>query len=1471
MTDLVGGIAIVGMAGRFPGAADVDTFWSNLCAGVESVVPFCETDLAAADADRDDPAFVNAGAQMEGIEEFDADFFGMGRREAEMTDPQHRLVLQTVWTALEHAGCDPGTFDGRIGLFGGVARNLYLRHNLEAHPDLLALMGDYPTMLATEREYAITRAAYKLGLTGPAVSINTACSTSGVATHLAVQSLLAGDSDLALAGGACIVLPMNAGYFYQEGNIFSASGHVRAFDAGADGTVLASGAAFIALKRLDEAVELGDTIYAVIRGSAINNDGAGKVGFTAPSIEGQAAAIGDALAVADVNADRIGMLEAHGTGTLLGDPVEVEALTRAYRRHTDRRAYCAIGSLKSNVGHLDAAAGAAGIIKAALALYHERIPPSINYRSPNPHIDFASSPFFVNTELREWRRSHEPRRAGISAFGLGGTNAHVVLEEAPVPRPLPPPAEGRPYVLAYSANGPQALEERRRLLAEHLAAHPEAALADVSYALGTGRSRMPDREAVVADDVDAAVESLLRPTSETTAARTSTAGGTDVAFLFTGTGAQYVGMGAGLYRTEPVFADAMRQCADAMRRVDGHDLIDLLYGAHADGEAATRVILRTAVGQPATFALQYSLSQLWASWGVRPTVMVGHSVGELAAACVGGLFTLEDAMRLTTERGRLIQDLPRGAMTAILAEEAAILPLLDDALSLAAANAPEQCVVSGTPDAIETLEQRLAASELMFRRLPIDVAGHSAMMEPVLEQLRVHVEQTTRGELLIPMISTLTGALTSTAEMADPPYWARHARHTVRFADAIGVLSDHHPGAVLIEIGPGSTLISLARQHPALARECAAIATLPSRTLEVDDRTFAYRALADAWTAGVDVDWAAVNGGPRRRIALPTYPFARERYWIEPDAQDGFSTGISTAPRERTSKRADVTAKAHPAAADAATTEGTDARISALLADLSGLEEATLDPTVSFTDLGFDSLLLAQFNSRSRKMFGVRMPLEQLLSGTSTIDTLAAHIDHELELARLASGAAGEVPEEAAPSEPQLTTDGPTGTDEPTPIPLLPNLARYLGERHTPHPEQWNVSGLLAVSERLDSARTRRVVAAMVERHDALRLRVSADADGYITIIAPPDDRVPFAVTDLTDHAPEEQTDALERRADELQASLDLEHGPLIRVELFELGEQEQRLLVIVHHFVFDQLSWRPFWEDFIELYKELGHGQQVTTPLPETSYRCWAQALQRYADSEALQRETSLWRDLPWERVRSIPLDHPDGVNTNASADDVEVILTPEETGALLRRTPGVVRKVDLVLTALAHTVAAWTGSDTALIDMMGHGRDDSIAEGIDPMDSVGFFISYTPLVLRLPASGAQPRSASLTGQIEPLLRHGLSFDLLRYMTADAGTRREFGQLPRAEVMFNHQGRLDQPDELPRGSLFCAAPESSGQTHAPDGLRYYPIAVSSKIQRGRLRLAFVYSASLHERSTIEGLAHELRRQLAMVVADAVR
>lgn len=1454
-------IAIIGMAGRFPGAPDVDTLWSNLCRGVESIQSFSDEELRAAGAHPDEPGFVNSGGPLDDVEAFDAAFFGMSRREAEITDPQHRVVLETAWAALEHAGCDPGAGGRRIGIFGGVARNLYFRHNLLAHQDLLARMGDYTVLLATEREYAITRAAYKLGLEGPALSVNTACSTSAVAVHLAVQSLLAGESDIALAGGAHILLPATGGYIYQEGGIASADGHVRAFDAAAQGTLMTSGVAFVALKRLTDALEDADTVYAVILGSAVNNDGGARIGFTAPSVQGQRAVIEDALAVADVDADSIGMLEAHGTGTSLGDPIEVEALCQAYRASTSRRQYCALGSLKSNIGHLDAAAGAAGIIKAALSLYHERIPPSINYTTANPQIDFVSSPFFVNTELREWRRTDVARRAGISSFGFGGTNAHIVLEEAPPPT-SEPVAGPLPHILVLSAKTPAALGARRTMLADHLVMHPDIHLADASYTLALGRSPMAYRSAVVADDVAASAELLRRADRPRRAVGTD--GGTAVVLLFTGQGAQYAGMGAGLYQHEPVFAAAMRECADIVGDIDGHGLLELVLSERADRAANDERVLETAVGQPAIFTIQYALARLWASWGIEPAVMVGHSIGEVAAACVGGVFSLDDALRIAVARGRLMQSLPAGAMTAVLAEEAAVCPFLDDETSLAAANAPEQCVASGPRPSIEELERQLQARGIAYRRLVCGRAFHSPMMDPVIEPLEELVARTVRSDLRVPMVSTVTGTWTNSAEIRDPAYWGLHARRKVRFSDAIGVLLAELPGSILLEIGPGSTLASLVRQHPGLTSDNTVVSSLPSPGADRSDAVQIREALAHAWTAGAGVDWPAVLGGPRRRIPLPTYPFARERFWIEGSVESPADTATmapqppasaSTFPQVPEGRVTTQTA----GDATSPRMEHTAAQIASTFADLSGVDAAAIDPTTTFTELGFDSLFLTQANSQFRKLFGVRVTLRQLLCEMPTIERLAAHIDAELSSVTMPAA----LPE--ADRSARLERDSPGAT----PVPILTNVVRYLGERDTPHPEHWNLGVLLIPQRRLTAAITRSVVATLIERHDALRLRFHREGSGWASTIAAPTAPPPFASCDLSSLSEAEQTAAIEQRCTHVQQSLLLEQGPLIRVELFDLGDRGQRLLVVVHHFVMDQMSWPPFWEDFEALYEALEGGAEISLPPVATTFEHWARALKQHADSSELRAQAGAWLDLPWEQVRPIPLDHPNGANTNASAAQVQVFLTPAETTALFRQTRGIARKADLVLIALARTLAIWSTSDTVLIDMMGHGRDDEIVRGVDPLETVGFFISYTPLVLRIPESAAQWQTPPLEEQIESLLRVGLGYDLLRTMCSDTTVRQAFQNLPHAQILFNHHGQRDEPDEVPRSSLFRAAAEPIGPTHCPEGLRYYPIAVSSEISHGRLCLNFVYSANLHERATIEGLTVEFQRQLATTVAGA--
>ncbi len=886
-------IAVIGMAGRFPGAKNLGEFWKNLHDGIESITSFSREELLAAGVDprdADNPAYVRAGTYLEHAEDFDAPFWGVSPREAEVMDPQHRVFLECAWEALEDAAYDAETYPGLIGAFGGSSMNTYGTNNLLGNREILAAVGAYQAMIGNDKDFLTTRVSYKLNLRGPSVAVQTACSTSLVAVQLACQSLLSHQCDIALSGGVSINFPQKTGYLYQENMILSPDGKCRPFDANGKGIRPGEGVGVVVLKRLEDALRDGDNVHAVILGSAINNDGSLKIGYTAPSVDGQAEVIATAQAIADVDPETITYVEAHGTATPLGDPIEIVALTKAFQASTKKKQFCGIGSLKSNLGHLDAAAGVAGLIKTILALKNHQLPPSLNFQSPNTQINFQDSPFYVNTQLSEWQPDGFPRRAGVSSFGIGGTNAHVVLEEAPT---LISSSGNRPNeAVILSAKTAAALETATRNLAQWLRANPIANLADVAYTLQIGRRQFEHRRTMVCKDIEDAAKTLESGDRRRIYTAHTVSPRKKVAFMFSGQGSQYVNMAAGVYRTEQVFRDCLDQCAESLRPRLGLDLRAVVYPAAKEGAIEETTLLnQTWLTQPALFAVEYALAKLWMSWGIEPHNMIGHSIGEYVAACLAGVFSVEDALNLVAIRGRLMQDLPPGAMLIVPMPERDIREHLKGAVSLAAINAPSLCVATGPVNAIDALEKELEQKGAICQRLRTSHAFHSEMMEPALKPFVEQVASVSRNQPRIPFLSNVTGTWISSSQATDPAYWGKHLREAVRFSEGVAELAKDQ-GQVLLEIGPGHTLKTLARQNFPGISEDYILSSLPHPHETQPDEAFIQNTLCRLWLAGVPVPWARLHAdSKRRRISLPAYPFERQRFYVEPQREE------SAAPR----------------------------------------------------------------------------------------------------------------------------------------------------------------------------------------------------------------------------------------------------------------------------------------------------------------------------------------------------------------------------------------------------------------------------------------------------------------------------------------------------------------------------------------------------------------------------------------------
>lgn len=884
-----GPIAIVGMSGRFPGAGDVDSLWRIVREGRDTLEEFSDEDLTAAGVTREQaaaPGWVRRGSHLADADKFDAAFFGYSPREAQALDPQQRVFLECAWEAIEHAGYAGALQDATVGLYAGTGMNTYLIAQVLRDPAFMAAVGGYQLMLGNDKDFLCTRVSYKLDLRGPSVTVQTACSTSLVAVQMAALALQRGECDVALAGGVSIAFPQRGGYLYQEGMILSPDGVCRPFDKMAKGTRPSAGAGIVVLKRLADAISDRDTVHAVILGAATNNDGAAKAGYTAPSIDGQLEVIATAHALAGIEPRTLSYVEAHGTGTPLGDPIEIAALTQAFRVSTDERNFCALGSLKANLGHLDAAAGVAGLIKTTMALAHRELPPLVHFTAPNPQLNLDDSPFRVPTSAEPWSSDDGPRRAGVSSFGIGGTNAHVVLEESP--EQAPSRSRHNAHLLVLSARSETALDRASHDLAAYLAARPDQSLADVAYTLQVGRATFAHRRAVVAKDSAEAAE-RLKHTGRPPVVTGKHEGGTRrVAFMFSGQGSQHRHMAASLYATEEAFRNAFDECALILDPIMGCDVRErLMHGSDQE-------LSETWLAQPLLFSVERALAALWQSWGVTPDAMIGHSIGEYTAAHLAGVFSLQDALTLVAARGALMQTMPAGGMLAVHLPESDLLRRLTPSLDLAAVNAPTLCTVAGPSSDLDAFAHQLSKDGIEHRSLHTSHAFHSQSMDGMLPAFGDVLARVTFNKPSIPYVSNVTGTWIRAEEATSPEYYLRHLRGCVRFAAGVQCVGAD-PATVLLEVGPGTALASLSRLTLGSTAVSRCIGSLPHPTDGRDATQSVLDAVGRLWVSGVDVSFQALHETDAlRRVPLPTYPFERSKHWVEGNAQLPTATSTTT-------------------------------------------------------------------------------------------------------------------------------------------------------------------------------------------------------------------------------------------------------------------------------------------------------------------------------------------------------------------------------------------------------------------------------------------------------------------------------------------------------------------------------------------------------------------------------------------------
>ena len=1425
-------IAIIGMDGRFPGARSPEEFWRNLKDGVETISFFSDDELEISPESPvlKNPAFVKAGGVLENIDQFDASFFNIPAAEAEWMDPQQRLFLECAWSAFENAGYNLQTYKGLIAVYAGVNTNYYLLTRLAQLNDVNS-PNLFQLMLANEKDFLATRVSYKLNLQGESVTVQTSCSTSLVAVHMACQSLLSGQCDMALAGGVSVRVPQKTGYMYTEGMISSPDGHCRTFDSRAQGTLPGSGLGVVVLKLLGEALKDGDNIHAVIKGSAINNDGRHKIGYTAPSIEGQTKVIAKAQAMANVKADTITFVEAHGTGTALGDPIEVEALTRAFRQQTDKKGFCALGAVKTNVGHLDTAAGMAGLFKVVLSLKNKLIPPTVHFEKPNPAIDFANSPFRVNNTLQEWQAGVTPRRGAVSSFGIGGTNVHAILEESPVNNSEGP---SRPnQILTLSAKTPAALETMIANLANHLEHFPDLNLADVAYTRNVGRQAYRHRHFVVTGNQKHAITALQSSRTASTVLDPDHAPA--IVFMFAGQGAQHVNMAKELYETEPTFRRHVDSCVDLAKGKLKKDLLSLLYPSQDEAEKAARLLAQPEYALPALFTVEYALAKLWMSWGVHPRAMIGHSYGEYTAACLAGVFSLENALDLVIGRGRLMQTLSPGAMTAVASSQPEITKFVTGRLSIASINSQTSCVISGPTNEIETLEERLNESRIGYRRLEVPFAYHSELVEPIVAELSALIAGIPRQAPVIPFISNLTGTWIRPEEAVDAGYWSKQMRQTVRFAAGLDVL-DHDLHPRFIEVSPNQTLTKSAKQH--LERSAVVVPSLGRAQSRASDSSVLLQTVGQLWSAGVEIDWSEFYRHERRhRVPLPTYPFERQRYWIEtrtPVAVESNSPVVS-ADETVTIERAPAPVKSngrHPIQRAGLLQDFVSPQNSIentlieIWSDVLKLEGIGIED--NFFDLNGDSLIATQILSRVKTAFSEDLSLRDVLTHL-TIAEFSQMVETQIQ---------GIPRETLIPSIPR---------DIELPLSFSQERLWLLDHLISGSP-MYNLTTAVRLVGDLNVPALEQSFSEVLRRHEILRTTFDLVGSRPVQVI--------HAAEALHLHAQDftRESEALRAASEESQKPFDLTNGPLIRFSLIRLAPQDHMLVVVTHHIVSDAWSTGLLISEVATLYNAFAQGN--SSPLSELPLQYADFAYWQRQQEEGMHDQLSYWKQQlkGAPPVLNLPSARPRPQRQTFRGARHSFTWTADLTGSLKALSRQVNVTFFMILVAAFKTlVYRLTEQTDILIGVPIAGRSRAETEGL-----IGCFINT--LVLRTDLSG-NPSFIELLQRVREATlgayqHQDLPFELL---VEALHLERNLSYMPLVQVLFDFINI--PPSEIPQLPGLTASPlEGSMQTAKQD------LIIDIYEVDERLSGSVEYNTDLFEPSAITGLLSSYETLLRNIV-----